>query len=160
MKKIIVFVSILISLTQVLVAQRGMLDNHIGVRFGLGSGVTFQHRFTDAKYVELIALGRYGGLSFTALYELHHPFFDVKSIKWYLGAGGHVGLYSDRARNFENEIGNSITLGVDGILGLEYFFRDFPLQLSVDWKPAFNLFSTTHSFNEWDNGAMSVRYRF
>ncbi len=141
-------------------AQRGMLDNHVGARFGLGTGVTFQHRFSDNDAIEFIALGRYGGLNFTTLYEFNNRFFDVRSIKWYFGGGGHAGVYNNRARNFENESGNTITLGLDGIVGLEYFFHDIPLQLSIDWKPAFNLISSGQTFNEWDCGAMSVRYRF
>jgi hypothetical protein len=142
------------------IAQRGMLDNHVGARFGLGTGVTFQHRFSDNDAIEFIALSRYGGLNFTTLYEFNNRFFDVRSIKWYFGAGGHAGVYSNRARSFENESGNTITLGLDGIVGLEYFFHDIPIQISVDWKPAFNLISSGQTFNEWDCGAMSVRYRF
>ncbi len=160
MNKIIVTIALIFSFSEMSVAQRGMLENHIGARFGLGSGVTFQHRFTDEECIELIALGRNGGLNFTALYEWHNVFFNVRSIRWYMGAGGHAGVYSARAKNFENEIGNTITLGVDGILGLEYFFHAMPLQISIDWKPAFNLVSSGQKFNEWDNGAMSVRYRF
>lgn len=150
----------LMSLSVGSIAQRGMLDNHVGVRFGLGTGVTFQHLHTDQRGFEIIALGRYGGLNLTGLYEFHQQFFDVRGLKWYIGAGGHVGVYSSRARYFENETGNSMTLGVDGIAGLEYFMHDIPLQVSVDWKPAFNLVSTAQLFNEWDSGAISIRYRF
>ena len=65
-------------------AQRGMLDNHVGVRFGLGTGVTVQHLYTDHRGIEFIALGRYGGLNLTALYEFHQQFFDVRGFKWYI----------------------------------------------------------------------------
>ncbi len=159
-QKIIAVVILAFALSTSTVAQRGMLDNHVGVRFGLGTGVTFQHLFTDHRGVEFIALGRYGGLNLTGLYEFHQQFFDVRGFKWYIGGGGHVGIYSSRARYFESETGNSMTLGVDGIAGLEYFMHDMPLQISVDWKPAFNLISTAQLFNEWDSGAISIRYRF
>src|SRR5688572_16170105 len=130
-------VMVVLSLTEA-DAQRGMLENHIGVRFGLGTGVSFQHLHTDERGFELIALGRFGGLNLTGLYEFHNQFFDVRGIKWYLGAGGHLGMYSNRAQNFETTIGTTMTAGIDGIIGLEYFMRDLPLMFSIDWKPAFN----------------------
>lgn len=160
MRKTLILSTLCILLTASTQAQRGMLEKHIGLRFGLGTGVSFQHLFSDEMGVEFIALGRLGGLNFTTLWEFHNQFFDVRGLKWYLGGGAHAGLYSNRARNFESEAGNSVTLGVDGIVGLEYFLHDFPLQFSVDWKPAFNLYSTAYKFNEWDCGALSVRYRF
>ncbi|MFN0031680.1 MAG: hypothetical protein ACKVOR_05935 [Flavobacteriales bacterium] len=160
MKRIWITAALMIATAVASYGQRGMLDNHIGARFGLGSGVSFQHRFTDEYCIEVLAIGRYGGLNLTGLYHVHNPFFDVRSIKWYIGGGGHTGIYSQRARNFENETGNTITLGLDGIIGLEYYFHDMPLQMSIDWKPAFNLISSGQTFNEWDCGALSVRYRF
>ena len=140
-------------------AQRGMLDNAIGLRFGLGSGVSFQHFSSDHNVIELIAMQRYGGLNLTGLYQAHNQAFDVRGLKWYIGGGAHAGIYGKRSVLHDgSEVENIAVLGIDGILGLEYFLRGLPLQISIDWKPAINLYGTR--YHEWDSGAMSIRYRF
>jgi hypothetical protein len=49
-------------------------------------------------------------------------------------------------------------IGIDGIIGLEYVFRDIPINIGLDWKPALNIIGNT-SF--WpDKGAVSIRYIF
>jgi hypothetical protein len=148
-----------IAVASALHAQRGMLDNAVGVRLGLGSGVTYQHFFTDERVVEAIAYQRFGGVNLTLLMQGHHQFFDIRGLKWYYGAGGHVWVYNKSSvlqENFLRE--NSYALGVDGIVGMAFYLRSFPLQFSVDWKPGFNLKGS--SYIEWDSGAMSIRYRF
>jgi hypothetical protein len=49
-------------------------------------------------------------------------------------------------------------VGLDGILGLEYSFVGIPINISVDWKPAFNF--AGHSGFWADGGAISIRYIF
>lgn len=140
-------------------AQRGMLDNAVGVRLGLGSGVSFQHFFTDKDAMELIAYQRFGGANFTALYQTHMQMFDIRGLKWYCGAGGHVWLYNRFSVLNENAFRtDSYALGVDGIVGMEVFMRSLPLQFSIDWKPGFNLMGS--HYIEWDSGGISARYRF
>ena len=140
-------------------AQRGMLDNAIGLRFGLGSGLTFQHFYSDHNVIELIAMQRYGGVSITGLYEAHNQAFDVRGLKWYIGGGAHAAVYGKRSVLHDgSDQENIAAFGLDGIIGIEYFMRGLPLQISVDWKPAINLYGTR--YQDWDCGAMSIRYRF
>jgi hypothetical protein len=51
-------------------------------------------------------------------------------LKWYIGPGAHVGLYKvlNDAKTY---------FGVDGVVGLDYKFANLPLNLSLDWQPAF-----------------------
>lgn len=140
-------------------SQRGMLDNAIGLRFGLGSGLTYQHFRTDHDVIEIIGMQRYGGLSVTGLYEMHNQAFRVRGFKWYLGAGGHAAVYGKRSVLHDGRPDNTVTvLGLDGIVGLEYFLKSVPIQISVDWKPAINLYGT--KVQDLDCGGISVRYRF
>jgi hypothetical protein len=158
-KPLFILALIILSFMGSIKAQRGMLDNTIGVRLGLGSGVSFQHFFSDYGAMELIAHQRYGGVALTGLYEMHNQMFDVKGLKWYWGAGAHVGVYSLSSKVHEGTGGGDLlAAGVDAITGLEYFFRGLPLQISADWKPAFNLVGTRYV--EWSAGAISLRYRF
>mgnify|MGYP001615571992 CR=1 FL=1 len=48
-------------------------------------------------------------------------------------------------------------LGVDGIIGLEYVFDGVPINLSLDYKPSFNI---TPGFFDPSGGALSIRYYF
>jgi hypothetical protein len=117
-------------------------ENAIGLRGGWFGGVTFQHQLSSSTTLELIAQGRNSWFNITGLYEIHKDFSDVDGMKWYYGAGGHIGFYnySENHPVFRDRYtGNATFVGADGILGLEYFFSELPLQVSVDYKPMFNL---------------------
>ena len=60
--------------------------------------------------------------------------------------------------NMYNQLITDAVFGADGVLGLEYTFDDFPLNLSLDILPTVNLFGSTG----WGgiNGALSIRYVF
>jgi hypothetical protein len=51
-----------------------------------------------------------------------------------------------------------VVIGIDGIIGLEYLFKDVPFNASLDWKPGFNLIGYTGFWG--DEVAVSVRYIF
>lgn len=140
-------------------AQRGMLDNALGIRLGLGNGITYQHFASNRIAIEGIAYQRYGAFNLTALVEAHEKLFDMKGFRYFYGVGGHIWAYNQKSVLEENNLSeNSIALGIDAIVGLAYYLRSFPLQFSVDWKPAMNLKGS--NYIEWDSGGVSVRYRF
>jgi hypothetical protein len=159
MVKKIVFVLTALGFITNAQCQRGMLDNALGLRLGLGSGVTYQHFFTDHHVFEAIAYQRFGGANLTLLYEGHEQMFNIRGLKWFYGAGGHTWIYNKNSVLQENTlVENSIAFGVDGIIGLAFYMRSLPLQFSVDWKPGFNLKGS--NYIEWDSGGISARYRF
>ena len=133
----------------------------IGLRGGNGNGVTIKHFVGSNAAFEGIIATRWDGLELTGLYEIHNRAFDTERLNWYYGFGGHIGFWDDS--NYDNrgwgEEGKSYTvIGVDGILGLEYNFTEVPLNLSVDWKPAFNIYGYSGFWG--DGGAISIRYIF
>jgi hypothetical protein len=91
--------------------------------------------------LEFIGQFTRGGSNFTGLYEIHNPIPNADGLNFYYGAGGHVGFYrEDRHDLFRNRYnGSGSVIGIDGIIGLEYFFEPIPLQLSLDYKPALNI---------------------
>lgn len=134
-------------------------ENLIGVRGGLSNGITFQHYMSEGKAVELLFHSRWRGFGITGLYEIHKPAFDVKGMQWYYGVGGHVGFYTWYDKHpwwTDNDRGTRAVIGVDGIIGLEYFIPEIPIQLSIDYKPAFNLLGWNGFWG--DEAALSVRY--
>lgn len=130
----------------------------IGLRGGFGTGLTIKHFLHGNKAVEGIFDSRWHGFSVTGLYEVHTRAFDVDRLNFYYGIGGHIGFWDGRYYwNYDNDR-NYTVIGIDGILGLEYNFKEIPFNIGVDWKPAFNL---TDSSGFWgDGGAISIRYIF
>ncbi|MGM0567469.1 MAG: hypothetical protein ACQESX_11975 [Bacteroidota bacterium] len=132
----------------------------IGLRGGFANGLTVKHFISSNTALEGILSTRWKGFQLTGLYEIHQRAFNTERLNFYYGFGGHVGFWDgDNTGGDWGDSGESYTVvGIDGILGLEYNFTEIPFNLSVDWKPAFNLVG--HSGFWADGGALSVRYIF
>ena len=126
--------------------------NGIGLRAGFNQGLTFKHFISGKSALELLLATRWSGFEITGLYEIHNSAFDIDRFNWYFGAGAHVGFYGSSYGG-----GEGTFVGIDGILGLEYNFREAPINISLDWKPAFD-FGYNNFFA--DGGALSLRYIF
>ncbi|MBI5218626.1 MAG: hypothetical protein HY958_06835 [Bacteroidia bacterium] len=135
----------------------------IGARFGFYNGITLKG-FTNSKSAfEGMLVSRWHGIILAGLYEYHFPVKEVKGLNLFLGGGLHFG-YFDGDR-YDNYIGhhydthNDYTVvGGDLIFGAEYTFKDIPLNVGLDWKPAINF---VNDDNLWFDGvALSIRYTF
>lgn len=132
-------------------------ETSLGLRGPLNNGITIKHFIGEQSALEGILAARYRGFSFTGLYEKHQNAFDVDQLQWYYGAGGHIGSWADGSPWFDDP-GQNTVIGVDGIIGLEYTIEEIPFNISIDYKPAFNLLG--HQGFWFDNGGISVRYIF
>jgi hypothetical protein len=130
----------------------------IGFRAGVPYGLTVKHFISESNAIEGILASRWGGLVITGLYENEHWTGEYPSLNWYWGFGAHIGFWDTGYNPRINDSYTGSVIGVDGILGLEYTFDDFPLNLSLDILPTINLLGSTG----WGgiNGALSVRYVF
>lgn len=143
----------------------------IGLRGGYEGGLTIKHFIREDRALEGI-LSRgwgYGGFRITGLYEIHKPFPGANGLDWFFGIGGHVGFYNDRYYDYDCDNGGYYdndgdwrkckdrytTIGIDGILGLEYQFNEIPFSIGVDIKPYFDLVGRGDHFGD---GAFSIRY--
>lgn len=118
-----------------------------GIRVGPLTGVSYKRFVTFAGTVEgILGYNFTNGRTFslTGLYEQH--FFMSYELNAFVGAGLTFGANKNDFR----------MLG-EAIAGLEYTFRDFPLNFSADYKPAFNIFDGQFIFNEF---AFTIRYVF
>jgi len=141
-------------------ASAQQYNKAIGLRGGLYNGITYKQALSSSSYLEGIASFRWGGFMVTGLYEIVKPLdANTPALDWYYGFGAHVGFYDD-TRNGPWDEGDfdGPMIGADGIIGIEYTFREVPINLSLDWKPAINLFGYDHFWN--DNVAFSIRYTF
>lgn len=119
----------------------------IGLRGGISSGITYR-RFLDQEIgIETIMSFRRGGIQVSLLREKYVPAFLEFSDNLILGFGfgGHVGfMYTDHQKfmfedyYYQEKIFLPL-IGVDGYIGIEYIFREFPMAISVDCKPFFEL---------------------
>lgn len=141
-------------------AQSGYTTG-IGLRGGNASGLTVKHFIrSDAAIEGIISTSfRYRGTVVTVLYEKHAQAFNASGLQWYYGLGGHVGFYNGHdyySRGHRRYNDNVFGVGIDGILGLEYYIRDIPFTVGADIKPYLNL---PAGGGFW-NAALHVRYVF
>lgn len=132
----------------------------VGLRLGFTNGLTVKHFISDRVALEGLLSTRWRGFEVTGLFEIHNQAFDVERLNWYYGAGAHIGFWngSNTYDRWGVEGVNYTVVGIDGILGIEYNFEEFPLNIGLDWKPMFNL--TGYSGFWGDGGALSIRYIF
>ncbi len=156
MKRFLITTAIIFCITIFSNAQD--YNTGIGLRGGLSSGVTVKHFVGEKSAIEGIVSARWKGFNIVALYEIHNQAFDVEGLNWYYGFGGHVGFWDGANVGWADDTNSYTVAGLDGIIGLEYNFNDIPLNVSIDWKPAFNIIGYSGFWG--DGGAFSIRYIF
>ena len=127
-------------------AQDDSYHHAAGIRGGLGvSGVSFKKfQFPPTGVLEGIVGYNFNHrmISVTGLYE-YHLFLSYR-MNLYAGGGLSVA--------FNN---NDFELPIEAIIGIEYNVETFPINFSLDYKPAYRLFDKKFAFDEF---ALSVRY--
>jgi len=134
-------------------------DLGLGLRLGgLTSGFTLKSFIGDGVAIEgILGFGK-NGFVVTGLYEQHNPLFSDAGLMWLYGVGGHVGFFRESGSYYTfrgNRVYNNTTVvGVDGILGLDYKFKNAPINIGVDIKPIIDFFGETTAFFD---AALSLR---
>lgn len=130
----------------------------LGLRGGVSQGLTLKYFVSEQNAIEGILTTRWHGTLLTGLYETHKD-LNAIPLRWYYGYGAHLGFWEgfDEHPWFDDNK-THLTLGVDGILGIEYTFDDLPINISLDWKPFFEFVG--YSGFQGDSGAFSLRYTF
>lgn len=115
--------------------------NALGVRLGDAYGLTYKTFIQSNKALDFILNFRnHSDVSYfnlTGLYEVHNPINGAQGLNWYYGGGASIGSIKYDKKHYNHD--NDIYLSVDGVLGLDYVIPGSPLNLSLDWKPAFQL---------------------
>lgn len=130
----------------------------VGVKFWPGA-ISIKHFIQDNAALEGLANFWDHGFRFTGLYELHG---DVSSgapgLKWYVGPGAHIGWYNGGWYHGDYYYRDGgFSLGIDGVLGLDYKINGAPIALSLDINPYLELAHHTY-VDVW--GGLGVRYTF
>lgn len=153
MKKI----SVLIALVFILGigSSFAQYKNAIGGRFGFANGLTFKTFTKQDRALDFIlnfqSKDDHSYFRFSGLYEIHNPINNADGLRWYYGFGGTIGSHNHKPTDT-----NEMIFGIDGVLGLDYKFRDAPINLALDWKPTFYVSPDT----EFNSEGLGLSFRF
>ncbi len=156
MKKLLILVALIaMSVVAVNAQKRAM-----GARLGYGLEFSYQQNMGEKNMLEIDAgLPGFLGVEAAATYDWLFPITswqEAGSWNWYAGVGAGAGYNWWWGYGF---------VGVAGRIGVEYNF-DFPLNLSLDWRPIFGPRFGSGNIGFYDGGlyygaiAWGIRYRF
>ena len=139
-----------------------------GVRFGEYFTATYRHYQDNDQALEgMLNLGK-RGMTVGILKEYFQPLSGHVSDNLYFeyGFGAHVGFRSVYKYKILNRTyvldENRVTplLGINGLVGLEYRFHEFPFVIGVDVKPYFE-YSIIQIFSMYLHSVgISLKYKF
>ena len=159
MKKSFIYAIAIISLT--ISSQAFSYNTALGLRFGPGIGFSIKHFTRSDVALEGIVHSLWHGFAMTGLYEVHARAFNVQGLYWYYGGGGHIGFWDGHYDPYWHHDRTAFALGIDGIIGMEYNIPEIPINLSLDFKPAFNIIPYFGFLGYYGDGfGFSIRYRF
>ena len=127
----------------------------LGLKFPEGLAISYKKFVTNKNYIEADAILWEKGFKAVGLYEFNFPIDAVEGLHWFVGPGAHIGFWrSDYIKNANS----SIDLGIDGIIGFDYKFKNYPLNISLDWQPSIVLLGNNGLAPS--NGGLGIRYTF
>ena len=137
MKKIISITFVLVSLLFVCKQSKAQdYQSAVGLKFGgYENGVSVKYFTQKDIAVEGIVGFRDHGVVVSGLFEIQQEAFGVPELKFYYGAGAHIGAIGSGEYHNEVYANNHLLLGVDGVLGLEYIIPKSPIGISIDLNP-------------------------
>jgi hypothetical protein len=135
-----------------LLAAGAMSQNYeqaAGFRLGAAGGITYRRLLGSSVAGEIMLLGQNHGTAVVFLIEKQKPavLFDDLNMTFIYGAGAHIG-----GANYHNDCNdpydynyhyhgyNTLQLGFDGFVSLEYMIPKYPIALSLECKPYFEFF--------------------
>ncbi|HRO08228.1 MAG TPA: hypothetical protein PK611_08455 [Saprospiraceae bacterium] len=130
----------------------------IGLRFGYPLSASYKTFLSEKGAFEGVAGFRsfsgYSWFNIGAYYQVHNDIGSVNGLKWYYGAGANVYFWSYDT-GFAGD--GSTSIGISGVLGLDYKFANIPLNVSVDWIPTYFINGYGSGF-AGGYGALAARY--
>ena len=146
--------------------SKNALGLRLGDNDGFGAEVSYQRALGDNNRLELDLGWRdskyYDAIKLVGLYQW---VWNIEGgFNWYAGVGGGIGTfdynYDGPGPGFNNDYDDNGTfLLVAGDIGIEYKF-DFPLQLSLDFRPELYFGDDYRDDNFGPDIALGARFTF
>ncbi|MFC6997336.1 hypothetical protein [Rufibacter roseus] len=140
----------------------------LGVRLGgYTSGITGKYYMGNSRAIEGILGTSFGrrGFQLTGLYEIHADALGIQNLQWFYGVGAHIGSFAGRHyykrghKYYHDSYHDQLTtVGIDGIVGLEYQITEIPISVGLDFKPFIDV--NQDGLFLFPDGALTIRYIF
>jgi len=117
----------------------------LGLKFGgYENGIAGKYFIDNSTSLEGVLGFRSHGVVVTGLFELNVDAFNTQGLRFYYGAGAHVGavgagVYDRFGATNEYYKSAQVLLGIDGVIGLEYVIPNSPIAVSLDLNPRVEL---------------------
>jgi hypothetical protein len=172
-KEFVMKKAIVVILTLVMVASFAFSQETVekkafdaGLRLGPRPGFNARMFLSESSNIEALFTFRSTGMILTGMYQFGKPLniFNIEGLRWYVGGGIHAGWWAAGSSFWIASLSTwdtDVSVGIDLIAGLEYSLEpwiNFPLSLSIDYKPGINF------FGQWAGTladfSFSLRYTF
>lgn len=166
MKKLILSAFMLVGLAFSAQAQdisKNALGLRLGDNDGFGGEISYQRGLGDNNRLELdLGFRNSNEVDAFKLTGIYQWVWNIDGgFNWYAGIGGGVGSWSfDSPPGFDGKDSGAFVF-VAGDLGIEYNFKEAPIQLSLDIRP--ELYFNSDDYREDNFGpdlALGIRYRW
>ena len=157
MKRIIILMFLSLSICSLTNAQKSDYTAALGLKF-YPRGITYKTFIKDNIAIEGVGYFWEYGSRITGLYQYYGDIVPVDGLKWYAGLGAHIGFWNDKWKKDYPTRQNGLSIGVDGVLGIDYKIGVAPINLSLDWQPSFNILGYNYFESGW--GGLGIRYTF
>lgn len=163
MKKVNLYVIMLIGLainTQAQEISKNAIGLRLGDNNGFGGEVSYQRRLFKNNRLEFdLGLRNSNYVDAVKLTGLYQWIWNIDGgFNWYAGVGGGLGSWN---YNYNGNKNNGTFLFAAGDIGIEYDFKEVPIQLSFDLRP--ELYFNSNGYRDNNFGpdlALGIRYRF
>ena len=167
MKKLILSAFMLVGLAFSAQAQdisKNALGLRLGDNDGFGGEISYQRGLGDNNRLELdLGFRNSNEVDAFKLTGIYQWVWNIDGgFNWYAGVGGGVGSWSyDRRIGGEQVEDSGAFVFVAGDLGIEYNFKEAPIQLLLEIRP--ELYFYSYDYREDNFGpdlALGIRYRW
>ena len=167
MKKVILSVFMLLGLalsTQAQDISKNALGLRLGDNDGFGGEISYQRGLSKNNRLELdLGFRNSKNVDALKLAGIYQWVWNIDGgFNWYAGIGGGLGSWSyDYNQGNQKYEDNGVFIFVAGDLGIEYNFKEVPIQLSLDIRP--ELYFNSDDYRDDNFGpdlALGIRYRF
>lgn len=155
MKKTVACIAIIFALVTNAKAQ-STYNRAIGIKAGGGISVTYKKFVSANNNLEAQTTLWNKGFRVSGLYEFNfYHFNQVEGLAIFAGPGAHIGFWKSQ---YQKDYNSKAEFGIDGIIGLDFKFKNLPINASLDWQPAVTVVGEAGFSPSF--GGIAVRYTF